>query len=76
VAVYEGQWFLAEVTGDQVGIGSGFTNLSYMTIKGSNSFTWGSKPDIKLILNEDIILEDIKMITISNRGHLGRKKEV
>jgi hypothetical protein len=68
--------FWQRLQGTMVSIGSGFTNLSYMTIKGSNSFTWGSKPDIKLILNEDIILEDIKMITISNRGHLGLKKEV
>jgi hypothetical protein len=75
VAVYEGQWFLAEVTGDQVGVAVGYTNLSYMTIKGSNSFIWGSKPDIMLTLNEDIILEDIEMIPINNRGHFGLKKE-
>jgi hypothetical protein len=31
----------------------------------SNSFTWGSKPDIMLTLNEDIILEDIDMIPIN-----------
>jgi hypothetical protein len=42
VAVYEGQWFLAEVTGDQVGVAVGYTNLSYMTIKGSTTVSSGA----------------------------------
>ena len=37
VAVYEEQWFLAEIAKDQSGVGQRYTRLKYMTIKGSNA---------------------------------------
>jgi hypothetical protein len=46
VAVYEGQWFLADICKDQTNVDPGYTRLNYMTIKGKNSFTWGLKEDI------------------------------
>ncbi len=33
VAVYEGQWFLAEVAGDQKNVRSGYTRPEYLAIK-------------------------------------------
>jgi hypothetical protein len=75
VAVYEGQWFLADVLENQAGVGDGYCRLSYMSIKGTNSFAWGSKPDIMPTLNEDIILKDIEMIPVNSRGHFGLKKD-
>ncbi len=37
VAVYEEQWFLAEIAKDQSGVCQRYTCLKYMTIKGSNA---------------------------------------
>ncbi len=48
VAVYEGQWFLADICKDQTIVDPGYTRLNYMTIKGKNSFTRGLKEDIHL----------------------------
>jgi hypothetical protein len=74
VAAYEGQWFIAEVSRDQEGVAKGYTRLSYMLIKGKNSFSWGDKPDIHVALNEDILLEHVMPEPVNNRGHLGLKK--
>jgi hypothetical protein len=38
VAVYEEQWFLAEVAKDQSKAEKAYVNLSYIMIKGSNCF--------------------------------------
>jgi hypothetical protein len=73
VAVYEQEWFLAEITKDQTGVGNGYTQLSYMAIKGNNSFAWGQK-DIHVALNEDILMEPVCPEPINSRGHLGLKK--
>ena len=40
VAVYEGEWFIAEVCIDQRQVASGYTRLMYMSIKGNNCFAW------------------------------------
>jgi hypothetical protein len=58
VAIYEGEWFLAEICKDQSNVDKGYP---YMTIKGNNSFVWGEKEDIPVhvALNEDIIVEPV-----------------
>jgi hypothetical protein len=48
VAIYESEWFIAEVAKDQSKATRGYVNLSYTCIRGTNSFTWPSKPDIIL----------------------------
>ena len=40
VAVYEGEWFIAEVCIDQRQVASGYTRLMYMSIKGNKCFAW------------------------------------
>jgi hypothetical protein len=75
VAAYEGQWFIAEILRDQKGVAKGYTRLSYMLIKGNNSFSWGDKPDIHVALNEDILLESVVPEPVNSRGHLGLKKK-
>jgi hypothetical protein len=74
VAVYEGQLFLCEVCKDQKDVPRGYTKLSYMVIKGSNSFAWGSKADLHMTLNEDILISDVVPEPVNSRGHLGLKK--
>jgi hypothetical protein len=74
VAAYEGQWFLAEVTESQADVAKGYTRLSYMVIKGANSFAWGSKPDVMDTLNEDIVLDHAEIVPVNSRGHLGLKQ--
>ena len=58
VAVYEEQWFLAEIAKDQSGVGQRYTRLKYMTIKGSNAFAWGHE-DVHTTLSEDILIEPV-----------------
>lgn len=74
VALYEGQWFLAEVSKEQGDVAEGYTRLNYLLIKGTNSFSWGDKPDICLTLNEDIILDAVVPEPLNSRGHLGLNK--
>jgi hypothetical protein len=74
VAVYEGQWFIAELCKDQKGVPSSYTRLSYMVIKGVNRFAWGP-PDLHLTLNDDILLSDVVPEPMSSRGHLGLNKK-
>jgi len=73
VAVYEGQWFPAEICRDQSEVPKGYTKLNYLTIRGSNCFIWGPKPDIMVTLNEDIIMMRLVLEPINNRGHLALK---
>lgn len=75
VALYEGEWFLAEVCQDQSGVGRGYTRLNYMLIKGINSFAWGVKEDLVVTFNEDIILEKVHPEPVNSRGHLGLSKK-
>jgi len=74
VAVYEEEWFLAEVALEQEDVAKGYTRLKYMAIKGVNSFCWGLRPDIHVACNEDILLPVIPE-PINNRGHLGLTKK-
>ena len=74
VAVYEDQWFLAEIHDDQRGVKRGYTKLSYMTLRGVNDFIWGPK-DVHVTLNEDILLMPVSPEPINNRGHLKLKKQ-
>ena len=73
VAVYEGEWFIAEVCIDQRKVAPGYTRLMYMSIKGNNCFAWGP-PDLHITLDEDIILNDIVSEPVTSRGHIGLKK--
>ena len=52
----------------------GYTRLSYLTIKGTNSFAWGTKEDIHVALDEDIVIEPVLPEPLNSRGHLGLKK--
>lgn len=54
-------------------INKGHSLLSYMTIKGRNSFAWGAK-DFLLTLHEDILLAPITPVPVNNRGHFGFEK--
>ncbi len=47
--------------------------LSYMVIKGSNSFILPSKPDVMMTLEEDILME-VTVQPVNSRGHLGLSK--
>jgi hypothetical protein len=75
VAIYEGQWFLADVAESQEKVGHGYTRLSYAAIKGTNCFTWTDKPDIMVTLNEDIILSKVNVVPLNNRSHVGLTKQ-
>lgn len=75
VAVYEGSWFLAEVSKDQTNVGKDYTRLIYMQIKGTNSFNWDFKTDIVVTLDEDILLEAVEPQPVNSRGHLGLNKK-
>jgi hypothetical protein len=74
VAIYEGEWFIAEVVSDQTSVPDGYVRLSYMLIKGSNSFIWPPKPDLVVTLEEDILLE-VTVQPVNSRGHLGLSKK-
>jgi hypothetical protein len=75
VALYEGEWFLAEVVEDQKGVPGGYTRLNYMTIKGSNIFMWGTRPDLVMTYNDDILLENIQPEPVNSRGHFRLNKK-
>ena len=75
VAVYEGEWFIAEVCKDQKQVKTGYTRLRYLVIKGVNCFSWGDKPDLHITLEEDIILSNVNPEPVTSRGYLGLKKK-
>ena len=58
---------------EQDDIMDGHTLLSYMTIKGQNSFAWGPK-DFLQTLNEDILLAPVNPVPVNNRGYFGFEK--
>jgi len=70
VALYEGEWFPAKICENQKNVAKGYQKLSYMAIKGLNSFSWPAKEDIVETLRADIILRDIEVVPVNNR-HLG-----
>lgn len=55
VAVYEGQWLLAQVDINQDHAGSSHVNLAYMEKVGDNQFKWPKHNDHLLTLKEDIL---------------------
>jgi hypothetical protein len=55
VAVYEGQWLLAQVDINQDKAGSSHVNLTYMEKVGDNQFKWPKHDDLLLTLKEDIL---------------------
>ena len=73
-AIYEGEWFLAEVSADQIDVANGYTRLNFMAIRGKNMFAWG-KQDVLETLNEDIILTNVQPIPKNNRGYIGLNEE-
>ncbi len=75
MAVYEGQWFLADVAENKVKVGHGYSKLSHAAIKDANCFAWAEKLDITVTLIEDIILSEINMVPRNNRGHAGLTKD-
>ena len=75
VATYEEQWFLAQVCVDQTNVKKGYTKLSYLSLRGPNSFVWGEKPDVMETLNIDILMEKVVPELQNNRGHLGLNKK-
>jgi len=75
IAMYEGQWFLAQVCFDQANVKKGYTKLSYLVLRGENCFVWGEKPDIMETLNIDIVVEKVVPELQNNRGHLGLNKK-
>jgi hypothetical protein len=75
VALYEEQWFLAEVSKDQHSVKAGYTRLEYMVIKGNNAFSQPSKSDLHITFNEDIILHNVVPEPVNSRGCLGLSKK-
>ena len=57
-AVYDRQWFIAQVEGEEPeNECEGFTLLKYMKRVGHNQFVWGTIPDILKTINKDILLK-------------------
>jgi hypothetical protein len=46
-----------------------------MVIKGKNSLSWGERPDIHVVLNEDILLEAVSPEPVNSSCHLGLKEK-
>ncbi len=78
VAVYEGEWFIAEVMeveDQERGVPGGYTRLKFMAIKDNNVFAWPNKEDRVITYNEDILLENIHPIPLNSRGPFGRNEK-
>lgn len=70
---YEGQLYIAQVVADQKDVERDHVRLSYMQIRG-NGFAWPEKPDIWVASREDILLENVNVLPLNNRGHVGLSK--
>ena len=64
---------MAEVTGSQKGVPRHHKRLSYMCIKGMNSFTW-TKEDIFNTPEEDILFSVDKTEVVNSHGYIGLTK--
>lgn len=73
VAIYQGLWYLAEVHEDQDGVDNAYTKLSYMQRVLNNCFIWG-KEDILETVNSDILLTEVFIEPVNNRGHVRLRK--
>jgi hypothetical protein len=65
---------LAEVARDQKNVKSCYTRLEHMANKEKNAFTQPHKPDLMIMLNEDILLENVCLELVDNRGCLHLNK--
>jgi hypothetical protein len=75
-AVYDGQWFVAQVEAEEPeNECEGFTLLKYMQRIGRNQFVWGTVPDILKTINKDILLKTGPPIPVSSR-YLGYPKDI
>jgi hypothetical protein len=63
--VYEGEYFLCEVTQNQEDVAKGNTRLSYTTIKAKTALPGERSLTVMITLNEDIPQP------INSRGHFG-----
>jgi hypothetical protein len=68
VAVYDKQWYLAQVEGEEPDEESeGLTLLKYMERRGNNQFIWGQTCDRLKTLDSDILLRVEPPIPVSSR---------
>lgn len=69
VAIYEGEWFVAEILKNQDRVPRDYLRLSYTSHRGENIFTWPDRKDLMLTVREDIICENVKVVPVNSRGH-------
>jgi hypothetical protein len=70
VAVYENDWFIGQVEGEDPDTEEeGYTLVKYMEKKGHNRFLWGAQDMLKTRNNDILLLVD-PPIPVSNR-HMG-----
>ena len=75
VAIYEDDWYIAQVEGEDPDEETeGFTLLNYMYLKGFNKFSWGKKKDILKTNDRDIICAVSPPISVSSWA-LGLNRE-
>lgn len=74
VAVYDDDWYICQVEGDEIEQ-DGYTLLRYMTRVGTNQHFWDPKPDILRTLNSDILIKTAPPVPISSR-YMGFPKKV
>jgi hypothetical protein len=76
VAVYDGNWFIAQVEGEEPeNECEGFTLLKYMDRRGNNQFVWGEAKDQLKTINSDILLRVEPPIPITSR-YWGLPKDI
>jgi len=75
VALYEGEWFPAEVLRDQSGVAAGYVRLSYAAVRGINAFAWPDMADIVETVEDDIIIQEVTLVPINSRGYFGLPKK-
>ena len=78
MAVYEGEWYVAEKELHQDGLDKGYTRLTYMeqVAKGKNIFLWPHKKDVVVTFNEDILVKGVSIEPGNNRGHFAVQKKI
>ena len=73
VAVYEGEWFVAEKVKDQAGVQDTHVRLSYMSPRGKNIFCWPDKCDVLDTDREDVLVKHVSIEPVNSRGHFRLK---
>jgi hypothetical protein len=59
---------------DQKGVLRGYTKLSYRLIRGYNSFAWGAKVNLHIILDYNNLLMDVVHESVNSHRPLGLKR--